>query len=92
MSLAQAICVGDGANDLKMLKAVGSSGGMAIAFRAKSKVQLEAPNRINSKTLADLLFLLGKDQSEVDELTRNDPITIANSGFQTQLMPGTDAS
>ena len=90
--LAQAICVGDGANDLKMLNRVGCSGGLAVAFNAKAKVQLEAPNRINSTSLKDLLFLLGKDQKEIDELTREDPTTIGNIGIQTSLMPGTDTT
>ena len=33
--------VGDGANDLKMLGAVGQAGGLGIAFKAKEKVQRE---------------------------------------------------
>ena len=36
----ETLCVGDGANDLEMLGAVGEGGGVAIAFKAKPKVQL----------------------------------------------------
>ncbi len=40
-----------------MLRAVGEGGGVAVAFKAKAKVQREAPNRLNSQSLTDLLFL-----------------------------------
>jgi phosphoserine phosphatase len=51
------LCVGDGANDLPMLNAVGDGKGVAVACRAKPKVQADAPNRLNTGNLADLLYL-----------------------------------
>lgn len=59
--LSEVLCVGDGANDLDMLNAVGKGGGMAVAYRGKAKVQQEAPNRLNGTSLADLLYLVGLD-------------------------------
>ena len=72
MSLAQAICVGDGANDLQMLQSCGSCGGIAIAFGAKTKVQENAPNRLNSGSLIDILHLLSLDMTEIENLSKAD--------------------
>lgn len=33
--------------------------GLGVAWRAKPKVQREAPQRLNGHSLTDLLFLLG---------------------------------
>lgn len=63
--LSQTIAVGDGANDLLMLHAAG----LGVAWRAKSKVQLEAPTRINGESLVDILYLLGLDNEDIAELT-----------------------
>ena len=52
---ADAIAVGDGANDLGMLDAAG----MAIALHAKPSVQAQAQLRINHGDLTALLFLQG---------------------------------
>jgi phosphoserine phosphatase len=62
--LSQVLAVGDGANDLPMMRAAG----LGLAWRAKSKVQLEAPTRLNGQSMVDILFLLGLCQAEVDEL------------------------
>lgn len=43
--------------------------GLGVAWRAKSKVQLEAPTRLNGESLVDLLYLLGLGAEEVRELT-----------------------
>ena len=51
----QTLVVGDGANDLPMLRAAG----LGVAFNAKSRVQMEAPARLNSRSLADVLCLVG---------------------------------
>ena len=68
--LSRVLCVGDGANDLDMLGAVGEGGGVAVACRAKPKVQREAPNRLNGRnSLADLLYLF--DFHEGAELETN---------------------
>ncbi|CAG7989658.1 unnamed protein product [Penicillium nalgiovense] len=63
--LSQTMAVGDGANDLLMLHAAG----LGVAWRAKSKVQLEAPVRINGESLVDVLYLLGMDNEDIAELT-----------------------
>ncbi|KAL3466757.1 HAD-like domain-containing protein [Aspergillus heterothallicus] len=64
IDIAQTVAVGDGANDLLMLHAAG----LGVAFRAKSMVQLEAPTRINSESLLDILYLLGLTNEEIQEL------------------------
>lgn len=64
--LSQTMTVGDGANDLLMLHAAG----LGVAWRAKSKVQLEAPTRVNGESLVDILYLLGLDSEDVNELVR----------------------
>ena len=65
--IAQTLAVGDGANDLLMLHAAG----LGIAWRAKSKVQLEAPTRLNGDNLCDVLYLLGLDKRDIAQLTRD---------------------
>ncbi|MCJ1248636.1 hypothetical protein MMC30_005854 [Trapelia coarctata] len=69
--LAQTLCVGDGANDLDMLKEVGEGGGWGIAFKAKKKVQEMAPQKLNSESLVDLMFLFGYRESEIGEMTKD---------------------
>ncbi|KAK2776541.1 hypothetical protein FQN52_003438 [Onygenales sp. PD_12] len=64
ISIAQTLAVGDGANDLLMLK----EAGLGVAWRAKSKVQLEAPTRLNGTSLVDILYLLGLQEAEIGEL------------------------
>lgn len=53
--LSQTLAVGDGSNDLLML----GEAGLGVAWRAKPRVQREAPQRLNGDSLTDLLFLLG---------------------------------
>lgn len=68
LKIEQTMAVGDGANDIPMLKAAG----LGVAWRAKSKVQMEAPARLNVGTgLDDLLYLLGLTGQEVQELLRD---------------------
>ncbi|PYH98765.1 phosphoserine phosphatase [Aspergillus ellipticus CBS 707.79] len=62
--ISQTIAVGDGANDLLMLHAAG----LGVAWRAKSKVQLEAPTRLNGESLVDILYLLGFTTQDIGEL------------------------
>jgi phosphoserine phosphatase len=62
--ISQTIAVGDGANDLPMLH----EAGLGVAWRAKSKVQLEAPTRLNGESLVDVLYLLGLGDEEIKEL------------------------
>ncbi|KAJ5998522.1 Phosphoserine phosphatase [Penicillium sp. IBT 35674x] len=63
--ISQTLAVGDGANDLLMLH----EAGLGVAWRAKSKVQLEAPTRINGESLVDILHLFGLEKEDILELT-----------------------
>jgi phosphoserine phosphatase len=62
--ITQTIAIGDGANDLPMLH----EAELGVAWRAKSKVQLEAPSRLNGESLTDILYLLGLGDEEIKEL------------------------
>ena len=67
LSTADAVCVGDGANDLPMLK----QAGLGVAFRAKPAVAAEVPARIDHGDLTTLLYLQGYRRS--DFIERNEP-------------------
>jgi phosphoserine phosphatase len=58
---SEAIAVGDGANDLDMLKAAG----LGVAFHAKPFVSREAAVSIDHGDLTSLLFLQGYRQTEL---------------------------
>jgi phosphoserine phosphatase len=62
--LDQVICVGDGANDLPMMGVAG----LGVAFHAKPKVQMQAPARLNSKSMLDILYLFGISKEEQETL------------------------
>ena len=64
IDLSQVIAIGDGANDLLMMK----KAALGIAFNAKPKVQFEAGARLNGESLLDFLFLLGFTAEETDTL------------------------
>lgn len=64
ISMRSTIAVGDGSNDLLMMKAAG----LGIAFNAKPKVQAEAPAKINSDTLLDVAYLIGYGEEEVERV------------------------
>lgn len=57
VDVGQTIAVGDGSNDLLMMGAAG----LGIAWRAKAKVQEQAPGRLNGESLEELLHLFGRD-------------------------------
>jgi phosphoserine phosphatase len=43
--------------------------GLGVAWKAKSKVQMEAPARLNAgNSMLDLVYLLGLTEREVEEL------------------------
>ncbi|MBT3922794.1 MAG: phosphoserine phosphatase SerB [Nitrospina sp.] len=68
-SLRQVVAVGDGANDIKML----ARAGLGIAFNAKPIVQRQALASINQSDLKLILYFLGingKDLQELDEVVR----------------------
>ena len=62
----QVVCIGDGANDLPMM----SVAGLGVAFHAKPKVQMQAPARLNSKSMQDVLYLFGITGEEQEQLLR----------------------
>ncbi|MFM8869588.1 MAG: HAD hydrolase family protein, partial [Candidatus Nanopelagicus sp.] len=53
--LGQTVAIGDGANDLEMIKAAG----LGIAFNAKPKVVEAADTTISTKDLSAVLPLMG---------------------------------
>ena len=67
LALADAATIGDGANDLPMLKAAG----LGVAFHAKPVVAAEVPARIDHGDLTALLYLQGFHRSDFVE--RPDP-------------------
>ncbi len=67
LSAADAVGVGDGANDLPMLK----QAGLGVAFHAKPVVAAAVPARIDHGDLTALLYLQGYRQSNFVE--RKDP-------------------
>lgn len=66
ISMPATVAVGDGSNDLLMMKAAG----LGIAFNAKPKVQAEAPAKVNSDTLLDVVYLMGYTKEEVERVLR----------------------
>ena len=52
--LSETLAVGDGSNDLLML----GTAGLGIAWKAKEKVQIQAPMRLNGDSLADVIHLI----------------------------------
>ncbi len=60
LTSADAIAVGDGANDLAMLKAAG----LGVAYRAKPVVAAEAHAQVNHTSLTTLLYFQGYTKAE----------------------------
>lgn len=61
ITMRDTLAVGDGSNDLLMMK----TAGFGIAFNAKPKVQAEAPAKINSESLIDVAYLIGYSKEDV---------------------------
>lgn len=67
LALDQVIAVGDGANDLPMLRLAG----LGIAFRAKPVVKQSARQSLSTLGLDGILYLIGiKDAEAADEVVR----------------------
>ena len=62
IDLAQAVAVGDGANDLPMLNLAG----LGIAYHAKPKVMATARQSISTIGLDGLLYFLGLKDSSIE--------------------------
>ena len=62
IDLEQVAAIGDGANDLPMIKV----SGLGVAFHAKPLVRAEAGNSISNVGLDGLLYLFGKSDSELN--------------------------
>ncbi len=60
IDVSQSLAVGDGANDLAMIKAAG----LGVAYRAKPIVAAEAAAAVNHGDLTSLLYLQGYSRSE----------------------------
>ena len=67
LTAGDAVSVGDGANDLPMLKAAG----LGVAYHAKPAVAAEVPARIDHGDLTALLYLQGYRRSDFEQ--RKDP-------------------
>lgn len=63
IAVADAVSVGDGANDLPMLKAAG----LGVAYRAKPTVAAQVAARIDHGDLTALLYLQGYRKSDFEE-------------------------
>ena len=67
IDLAQAVAVGDGANDLPMLNLAG----LGIAFHAKPKVKATAGQSISTIGIDGILYFLGLKDSTIEEQKNN---------------------
>ena len=57
----QAIAMGDGANDLPMMRLCADAGGLSVAYHAKPKVRSEAMVSINAGGLDTLLRVINHE-------------------------------
>ncbi|HWX89035.1 MAG TPA: HAD hydrolase family protein, partial [Rhizomicrobium sp.] len=65
----ESLAVGDGANDLAMIRKAGQNGGLGVAYHAKPVVAEAAGAAINHNDLTALLYLQGYSD---DEIIRSD--------------------
>ena len=71
ISLEQVVAVGDGANDIPMLKVAG----MGIAYRAKPMVRESAPQAVSALGLDGLLYLIGVRERDLRSMSRGGSLT-----------------
>lgn len=64
LPLADALAVGDGANDLAMIEAAQQAGGLGVAYRAKPLLTSAAQARVDHGDLTALLFLQGYAETD----------------------------
>ncbi|MCK8517233.1 phosphoserine phosphatase SerB [Methylonatrum kenyense] len=75
LAMDQTIAVGDGANDLPMLRLAG----LGIAFRAKPLVKQNARQSLSALGLDGILYLIGiKDAEAADEVVRQNDASARN--------------
>lgn len=71
----QVLAVGDGSNDLLMMR----SAGLGVAFNAKPIVQDKAKARLNQPSLRNVLYLLGLADDDIEVLAQRGANGIARS-------------
>jgi phosphoserine phosphatase len=85
LRMAQAIAVGDGANDLPML----SIAGLGVAFRAKPIVAESADHAITHFGLDAILYLIGFSERDVREAEADGPSDLqGDARHATAPLPG----
>jgi len=67
--LAQTVAIGDGANDIDMLR----TAGLGIAFNAKAALRENAEVSVNTPFLDAVLYVLGISRSEIDAADEEQP-------------------
>jgi phosphoserine phosphatase len=65
IGLEQCLAVGDGANDLAMIRRAGEAGGLGVAYHAKPVVAAAASVSITHNDLTALLYLQGYTDAEI---------------------------
>lgn len=83
ISLDQVVAIGDGANDLEMLRIAG----LGIAFNAKPIVQENADTSIRVPYLDPILFLLGIRRDQVEAADARDGISDATDPVPVPGLP-----
>jgi phosphoserine phosphatase len=63
ITMAEAVAVGDGANDIAMLSTCNAGGGLGVAYHAKPAVRAAVPQQINHSDLTALLYAQGLTSS-----------------------------
>eukprot|EP00835_Amoeboradix_gromovi_P002518 NODE_145_length_17646_cov_0.204536.p1 type:complete len:709 gc:universal NODE_145_length_17646_cov_0.204536:11004-8878(-) len=71
VDLNQVVCIGDGSNDIPMLKIAG----LGIAWNAKSVVENEIESKLNG-SLLNVMYLMGYNEDEINELSIGNELKI----------------